>query len=310
MDQPANGSGKRGRPSAETRQAFAPRFAMSVDVEEYFHAWALSPVIKRAHWNSWPSRVERSTMQILDLFDRHEIKATFFVLGWVAKRSPSLVREIVARGHELASHGYHHDKVHDLAPREFLDDVRSTRLLLEDLGSTGVKGFRAPSFSINNCCWWAYDQLKEAGYQYSSSLHPIVHDHYGMPDAPLSPFRPIASELVEIPVATIELLGRRVSCAGGGHFRLFPYCWSKWCLSRLARNGERTAAFYFHPWEIDPDQPRVKGLPLRSKLRHYTGQAVMEQKLERLLRDFHWDRFDRLYDVGRSTPDVASAPCQ
>ncbi len=305
MNQPANDSNKVARPSADARQPHASCFAMSVDVEDYFHAWALSSVIKRVHWDSWPSRVEASTMRILDLFDRHEIKATFFVLGWVAKRSPSLVREIVARGHELASHGYHHDKVHDLAPQEFLDDVRHTRLLLEDLGGTVVTGFRAPSFSINGCCWWAYDQLNEAGYRYSSSLHPIVHDHYGMPDAPLSPFRPIASKLVEIPVATIELLGRRISCAGGGHFRLFPYRWSKWCLSRLAKEEGRTAAFYFHPWEIDPDQPKVKGLPLRSRLRHYTGQAVMEQKLGRLLQDFRWDRFDRLYDVGRPATDAS-----
>ena len=247
------------------------RFAMSVDVEDYLHTWALSSVIGRDAWDRWPSRVEAATLRILDLFDRKNARATFFVLGWVAKRAPLLVREIVARGHELASHGFHHDKVHDLSPDAFLEDVRATRLLLEDQSGSAVKGFRAPSFSIDERCWWAYDRLSEAGYAYSSSLHPIAHDHYGMPDAPLEPFRPTEHELLEIPVATIELLGRRVSCAGGGHFRLFPYRWSKWCLERLAAEPGRIAAFYFHPWEIDPGQPRVRGLELTSRLRQYRG---------------------------------------
>ena len=280
------------------------RFAMSVDVEDYLHTWALSPMIPRENWDRWPSRVEAATMRILDLFDRHDACATFFTLGWVAKRAPRLVREIVARGHELASHGFHHDKVHDLTPKAFHDDVRKTRLLLEDLSGSGVRGFRAPSFSINDGCWWAYDQLKEAGYSYSSSLHPISHDHYGMPNAPLRPFKPADSDLLEIPVATVELFGRRVSCAGGGHFRLFPYRWSKWCLLKLAAERDRTAAFYFHPWEIDPGQPRVRGLPLRSRLRHYTGLAAMERKLKRLLGDFRWDRMDRLYGLDRQAPNA------
>ena len=223
------------------------------------------------------------------------MRATFFMLGWVAKRTPLLVREIVARGHELASHSFHHDKVHDLTPEAFHDDVRTTRLLLEDLSGSAVRGFRAPSFSINDRCWWAYDQLEEAGYRYSSSLHPIRHDHYGMPHAPLRPFKPTDSDFLEIPVATVELFGRRVSCAGGGHFRLFPYRWSKWLLDKLAAERDRTAAFYFHPWEIDPGQPLVRGLSLRSRLRHYTGLQAMEQKLKRLLGDFRWDRMDRLY---------------
>ena len=277
-------------------------FAMSVDVEDYLHTWALSPVIGREAWDRWPSRVEAATMRIIDLFDRHEAKATFFTLGWVAKKAPLLVREIVARGHELASHGFHHDKVTDLTPDAFQEDVRATRLLLEDLTGSAVRGFRAPSFSIDERCWWAYDRLQRAGYGYSSSLHPISHDHYGMPDAPLRPFRPIDGDLLEIPVATVELLGRRVSCAGGGHFRLFPYRWSRWCLEKLAAERDRTAAFYFHPWEIDPGQPRVPGLPLRSRVRHYTGLSAMEAKLKRLLQDFHWDRMDQLFDVDGREP--------
>jgi len=295
-------------PKSEPASATRP-FAMSVDVEDYLHTWALSPVIKRDDWDHWPSRVEAATMRIIELFDRHDVKSTFFMLGWVAKRAPMLVREIIARGHELASHGYYHDKVHDLSPEAFKKDVQDTRHLLEDLSNTPVRGFRAPSFSINDCCWWAYNQLEEAGYTYSSSLHPISHDHYGMPNAPLSPFHPTDTGFLEIPVATVEVLGRRVSCAGGGHFRLTPYQWSKWCLGRLANEKDRTAAFYFHPWEIDPGQPKVRGLPLRSKLRHYSGLAAMERKLKRLLIDFRWDRMDRLYGQGCSVivPKTANA---
>lgn len=288
-----------GLPTRASAGAEPRRFAMSVDVEDYLHTWALSPVIRRDSWDSWPSRVEAATMRIVDLFDRHDAKATFFMLGWVAKRAPMLVREIVARGHELASHGFHHEKVHDLSPEDFLEDVRSTRLLLEDQSGSAVRGFRAPSFSIDERCWWAYDRLSEAGYSYSSSLHPISHDHYGMPDAPLRPFKPVDADVLEIPVATVEVLGKRVSCAGGGHFRLLPYRWSTWCLNKLAAETDRTAAFYFHPWEIDPGQPRVRGLSLRSRLRHYTGLKAMEQKLKRLLGDFRWDRMDRLYGLGQ-----------
>jgi polysaccharide deacetylase family protein (PEP-CTERM system associated) len=278
---------------------------MSVDVEDYLHTWALSSVIKRDAWDRWPSRVEAATMNIIEMFERENVRATFFVLGWVAKRAPLLIREIVARGHELASHGYHHEKVHDLTPQAFFDDVRDTRLLLEDLSGADVKGFRAPSFSINKGCWWAYDQLKNAGYRYSSSLHPISHDHYGMPDAPLQPFHPADHDLIEIPVATIELAGRRVSCAGGGHFRLLPYHWSRWCLGRLAAEPSRIATFYFHPWEIDPAQPRIPGLPLKSRLRQYRGLSAMKDKLTRLLKDFGWDRVDRLFGLDRDVTAVS-----
>ncbi|NJO38755.1 MAG: DUF3473 domain-containing protein [Rhizobiales bacterium] len=271
---------------------------MSVDVEDYYHAWAITSVIGKAAWADWPSRVAASTRRILDLFERRGIRATFFTLGWVAEREPLLVREIVARGHELASHGYHHDKVFELTPETFLEDVRKTRLLLEDLASVAVRGYRAPSFSIDRRSWWAYDVLAAAGYAYSSSLHPIRHDHYGMPDAPLTPFRPNGGAMVEIPVATIDLRGRRVSCAGGGHFRIYPYRWSRFCLDRLEADGDRSGVFYFHPWEIDPGQPRIPGLPLRSRLRHYTGQGRMEAKLARLLDERRWDRIDRLVDLG------------
>ncbi len=281
-----------------------PAFALSVDVEEYFHAWALSPVIKRADWSAWPSRVEAQTERTLELLAAAGVKATFFVLGWVAERQPGLVRKLVAAGHELASHGYHHDKVADLTPAEFFEDVRRTRLLLEDQGGVAVLGYRAPSFSIDQRCWWAFDCLAAAGYCYSSSLHPIRHDHYGMPDGPVSPFQPTRSDFLELPVATIELLGQRVSCAGGGHFRMLPYAWSTWCLNRLANHAGRRAIFYFHPWELDPGQPRVPGLPWRSRLRHYTRLEAMAGKLERLLQAYRWQRIDQLFEL---RPDTRAA---
>ncbi len=281
----------------DVKPVAARHHGMSVDVEDYYHAWAITSVIGREAWPGLPSRVADSTRRILDLFDQRGIKATFFTLGWVAKREPALVRDIVARGHELASHGYGHDKVFELTPAAFLEDVRKTRLLLEDQGGVAVRGYRAPSFSINEQSWWAYDVLAEAGYTYSSSLHPIRHDHYGMPNAPQGPFKPTDADFLEIPVATIWLLGRRVSCAGGGHFRLFPYRWSRWCLSRLAADDARRGVFYLHPWEIDPGQPRIPGLPLRSRFRHYTGQGRMEKKLTKLLSARQWHRIDEVFEI-------------
>jgi polysaccharide deacetylase family protein (PEP-CTERM system associated) len=273
-----------------------PIHALSVDVEDYVHAWALSPAIPRERWDDWPSRVADSTRRVLALLAAAETKATFFVLGWVARRHRPLIREIVAAGHELASHGHDHDKVAALGPDRFRRDVRDTRRLLEDLGQVDVRGYRAPSFSIGPGEWWAFDALAEAGYHYSSSLHPIAHDHYGLASAPRAPFRPTSGGFLEIPVAVVDL-GRRVSCAGGGHFRLLPYGWSRWCLARHAASSDWPATFYFHPWEIDPGQPRVAGLGWRSRLRHYVNLAGMEGKLARLLGDFAWNRIDHVHDL-------------
>jgi polysaccharide deacetylase family protein (PEP-CTERM system associated) len=265
----------------------APVSGMSVDVEDYFHAWALSSSVRPDDWERCPSRVEASTRRVLDLFAAAGVKATCFVLGWVAERQPALVKAIVAAGHELASHGYGHEKVSAQSPAAFRADITRARALLEDTGGVPVRGYRAPSFSIGPAQWWAFSVLAETGHGYSSSLHPIPHDHYGMPNAPRTPFRPTEGPLVEIPVATVEL-GRRVSCAGGGYFRLLPYAFSRLLLSWHVRHEGLPATFYFHPWEIDLEQPRVPGLPLRSRFRHYVNLGRMEGKLERLLRDFAW----------------------
>ena len=272
--------------------------AMSVDVEDFYQVWAMSSVISRADWSSFESRVADSTSRVLDMFAARNVKSTFFTLGCVAKDHPALIRRIVAEGHELASHGYWHDKVSIMSPAAFKSDLLDSRKLLEDIGGVEVYGYRAPSFSISDeTATWAYECLAEAGYSYSSSLHPIAHDHYGRPEAPRSPYRE-PSGICELPVATVQMGKRRLSCAGGGFFRLLPYrLYFRPLLRRLVEREGLPAIFYFHPWEIDPGQPRVAGLPLRSKVRHYTNLGLMQRKLERLLRDFHWDRIDRVYPM-------------
>jgi polysaccharide deacetylase family protein (PEP-CTERM system associated) len=279
------------RPAAVTN-------ALSVDLEDYYHVWALSRAIPRRDWPSQESRVAESTGRVLDLFAEAGVPATFFVLGCVAKDHPALVRRIVAEGHELASHGYWHDKVSDMDRACFLGDLRDSRQILEDVSGTAVRGYRAPSFSIGDReAAWAYDCLAEAGYRYSSSSHPIVHDHYGRPSAPRFPYRENAG-VAELPVATVETGLKRLSCAGGGFFRILPYrFYTRPLLRRYHRAERQPAVFYFHPWEIDAGQPRVRGLPWRSRFRHYTNLSRTYGKLQSLLHDFRWDRIDRVYPM-------------
>jgi polysaccharide deacetylase family protein (PEP-CTERM system associated) len=273
--------------------------AMSVDVEDYYQVSAFAGTVDRAKWDSFPSRVEDSTKRTLDLFAEAGVQATFFTLGCVAERHKGLVRAISDAGHEVASHGWAHYRVGEQTPAEFRADVTRTKKLLEDLSGQEIKGYRAASFSIDRGTWWAFDELAEAGYRYSSSIHPIVHDHYGVPDAPRFPFAPVESNsLTEIPVGTLDLKGRRLSCAGGGFFRLLPYRWSSFAIGRINRAEHQPVTFYFHPWEIDPGQPRISPAPLRSRVRHYTNLGVMEAKLKRLLRQFRWDRVDAVYGLG------------
>lgn len=275
------------------------RFAMSVDVEDYFQVWAFSDVIARKNWDGFALRVGETTRACLDLFDRRGTHATFFVLGWVAERDPALVREIVGRGHELASHGYDHAKPTTQTQEEFRDDIGRSKAILEDIAGVGVNGYRAAGFSIDRTTPWAHEMLAEAGYQYSSSSHPIAHDHYGDASAPQTPHRPIAgADFIEAPVATTQMFGRRVSCAGGGWFRATPYAVSEKLISRAARELGGPVIFYFHPWEIDVDQPRIAGASQKSKLRHYLNLKSMPRKLDRLLTRWSWDRVDVVLNIG------------
>lgn len=270
--------------------------AMSVDIEEYFQVGAFERTIDRGDWDRLASRVEHNTQTVLDLFAEAGVHATFFTLGWVAERHPALIRRIVAEGHELASHGYAHDRVHDFEPEAFRADLRKARAILEDAGSIEVVGYRAPSFSIGARNAWALEVLADEGYAYSSSVAPFGTDHYGWPGFPRFAHCPVAgSPMIEVPVTTAKVGGRTVAAGGGGFFRLLPYRFARWAIAQVNEVERQPAVFYFHPWEVDPDQPRVAGAPVKSRLRHYTNLGVMADKLRRVLRDFAWDRMDRVY---------------
>lgn len=269
--------------------------AMSVDVEDYFQVSAFESVIDRASWDNLECRVERNTHKALALFDEAGIKATFFVLGWVADRYPALVREIVENGHELASHGYSHSRITTLDKKQFRDEVRTSKAILEDLGSVKVKGYRAPSYSIVASTLWAHEILAEEGYRYSSSVYPIKHDLYGIPDASRFKYEIPALDLTEIPVSTVEIYGRNFPCGGGGYFRLFPYRLSRWAIERVNQGEGNPCNFYFHPWELDPEQPRQEKIPLKTRFRHYLNLRRMESRLQRLLKDFSWGTMEGVY---------------
>ncbi|GLV21374.1 polysaccharide deacetylase [Sphingobium sp. TomMM35A] len=269
--------------------------ALSVDVEDWFHVGAFEQTISRSSWDGLTHRVERNTDAVLALFAEAGVSATFFTLGWVAERYPALMRRIVEAGHEVASHGYDHARVFTLSPDAFRADLRRSRALLENASGQRVTGYRAPSFSIDHRTPWAHGILAEEGYRYSSSVAPIRHDHYGWPESPRFAWRPVAGqELLELPVTTAEFGGRRLAAGGGGFFRLLPYGFSRWAIRQVNGREQRPAIIYFHPWEIDPDQPRVAGAPLRSRLRHYSNLSVMADKLRRLTADFAWTRVDAL----------------
>ena len=269
--------------------------AMTVDVEDYFQVSAFEPHVGRSEWDTRPLRVAANMDRILTLFDEHQVKATFFTLGWVAEREPDMVRRIVAEGHELASHGWEHIRVNTQQPADFREDITRTKALLEDIGGVAVNGYRAASYSIGSSNLWALDELADAGYQYSSSIVPIKHDLYGMPEAPRFAFSAADGRLLEIPVTTLPLAGRNINCGGGGWFRLFPYAFSRWALKRINEQEEESGLFYFHPWEIDPEQPRMEGISAKTRFRHYLNLSRMEKRLQRLLKDFAWDRMDRVF---------------
>jgi polysaccharide deacetylase family protein (PEP-CTERM system associated) len=278
---------------------------MTVDVEDYYQVQAFAHCIDRSNWDEFPRRVDRNTNRILDQFDAAGVKATFFTLGWVAERFPLLIRRIVDDGHELASHGWDHTRVDKQDPVTFRLDIRRTRALLQDIGGVAVTGYRAATFSIGARNMWAFPILQQEGYTYSSSINPIRHDLYGMPDAPRVPFRPDADGVIEIPMTTVRLLGRNWPCSGGGYFRLLPTALYRAGLRRINQSDQQPGIFYFHPWEIDPDQPRIPNAGWKSRLRHYTNLSRMEGDLDTLLRDFTWDRMDRVYATVLATPVAA-----
>jgi polysaccharide deacetylase family protein (PEP-CTERM system associated) len=267
---------------------------MTIDVEDWFQVQAFAGTISRDRWEGLERRVEANTDRILTMFADAGISATFFTLGWVAERHPALVRRIVAAGHELASHGYWHRLAHEQTPAAFAEDVGSARKLLEDIGGVPVVGYRAPTFSINSRNPWAFDVLTEQGYRYSSSVYPVRHDLYGVPDAPRFPYRP-NGVLLEIPMTTVRAAGRNFPCAGGGYFRLLPYVAYRAALQRFNRREHAAGIFYTHPWEIDPGQPRVEAAPRTAKFRHYLNLSLMQSRLVRLLRDFAWNRVDQVF---------------
>ena len=268
---------------------------MTVDVEDYFQVSAFEPYIPKGTWDHIPCRIEANVEKILQLFADKRIKATFFTLGWMAQRYPQMVKRVVEEGHELASHGWEHIRVVNQTPSQFHDDVTKTKALLEDISGQPIKGYRAASYSIGAKNLWAHQVLAETGHEYSSSIVPIRHDLYGIPDAPRFAFRTAKGALLEVPITTVRLGGRNLSCGGGGWFRLFPYAFSRWAMERVNQMDAEPMVFYFHPWEIDPEQPRQPGLNAKTRFRHYLNLDRMYPRLVNLLNDFNWDRMDRIF---------------
>lgn len=270
--------------------------AMSIDVEEYFQVSAFEHEISRQAWKKYPSRVEQNIQEILLLLDQANTKATFFTLGWIADQHPHLVKAIHSEGHEIASHGRDHTRVVDQSPDEFYTDIYETKNKLEEITGSEITGYRAASFSINSSNKdWAFQKIVQAGYKYSSSVYPVKHDLYGIPDAPRFKYQIEHLDLIEIPISTVKIFGRNFPCGGGGFFRLYPYHLTKWALRNINTKCKQPTIFYFHPWEIDPSQPRVKNVSIKSKMRHYINLSKTKHKLSCLLDDFSWDRVDQVY---------------
>ncbi len=284
--------------------------AMSVDVEDYYHVSAFEKLVAREQWGEFESRVGRNTDLLLELFDRHGVRATFFVLGWVAERQPALVRRLAAAGHELACHSHGHRLVYDMTPREFREDVRRARAVIEDVSGVPVRGYRAPSFSITRASLWALDILIDEGFLYDASVFPIHHDRYGIPDAPrhVHRIRRAGGAIWEVPGSTVRLGPLNLPVSGGGYFRILPYAWTRWGIARSNAREGRPVVFYLHPWELDPEQPRLEASAL-SRFRHYTGLRHTRARLSRLLSGF---RFAPVADLVRAceTAEPAGQPGQ
>lgn len=283
--------------------------AMTIDVEDYFQVAALASAVGRCNWDSFESRVEQNTDRLLRLFDDAEVSATFFVLGWVADRYPSVVRRIFDAGHEVGSHGYSHELVYRQTPEEFREETHRAKAILEDITGFEVHGYRAASFSIRRTTGWAIRALVDAGFKYDSSIIPVRHDLYGVINAPAHPYTielPDGRRLVEYPPSTVELSGQRIPVGGGGYFRLFPYWFSRRMLKSINQREGKPFTFYLHPWEIDPEQPRVRTKSLLSRFRHYNNLHKCEARLKRLLSDFKFTTKDQVL-TRLETPTVSFA---
>jgi polysaccharide deacetylase family protein (PEP-CTERM system associated) len=282
--------------------------AISVDVEDYFHASAFDRVVARASWDDYESRVVANTHRLLDLFEQQRVHGTFFVLGWVATKFPSLVQEIASRGHELASHGFHHQLVYMLTPAQFRDDIRRAKGTIEEAGGVRVRGYRAPSFSIVRSSLWALDVLIEEGHTYDASIFPINHDRYGIADAPRTShvIQRAAGSIVEVPASTVRIGSTNYPIAGGGYFRLFPYAATKWGIARVNANDGEPVVLYIHPWEVDPDQPRLEA-SRATQLRHHVGMNTTIDKLRQVTTDFAFGPISEVLDARaeRAVPSTA-----
>ena len=270
--------------------------AMTVDVEDYFQVSAFAKVIDPATWDSFASRVERNTHIILDLFDLNDLKGTFFVLGWIAERQPQLIREVSKRGHEIACHGYGHQLVYTQTPSIFASETKRSKDILEDIVQLPIVGYRAATYSITKQSLWALDILEEQGFQYDSSIFPVHHDVYGIPEAPEHIHRVAlakSSSLIEFPLSSYRFLGHNIPVAGGGYFRLYPYALSRWLLRRVAGSGA-PFIFYLHPWEVDPEQPRITNATALSRFRHYLNLERCESRLRKLISDFSFTTIQRV----------------
>ncbi|MEN7342875.1 MAG: XrtA system polysaccharide deacetylase [Pseudomonadota bacterium] len=269
--------------------------AMTCDVEDYYQVSAFENTIDRDSWARQESRLERNMDVLLRRFDEADTKVTFFILGWIAEQFPTVIRSLADAGHEIASHGYDHRRVREQTPDAFFEDIKKTKSILEDVTGQQVKGYRAPSFSIAEQAAWSHPLLERAGYVYSSSIYPVSHDHYGMPDAPRTPFTVNGGRLLEIPMSTIRIGAKNLPCSGGGFFRLLPVRYFKYAIKKLNGNDRQPLVFYFHPWEIDPDQPRVPGISLKTRFRHYVNLRYFEPRLVEILKAFKWGRMDDIY---------------
>lgn len=261
---------------------------LTVDVEDYYQVSAFEPLVGLTKWDQYPSRIERNTRAILEVLNRHHVQATFFVLGWAGEKHPGLVKEIAANGHAIGCHSYQHRLIYTLSPNEFEEDTHRSKDILQQITGGPVTGYRAPSYSITRQSLWAYDILEALGFTYSSSVFPIYHDRYGIPDAPRFQFKVPGHHIIEYPISTVRFSGRNIPVSGGGYFRLFPYCFTRMTLSQINKRENQPFVFFIHPWEVDPNQPRMKHASPLSRFRHYTNLHKTRKRFENLLNDFQF----------------------